>query len=453
MAEVDAFTRLGEKDANQTVLVALAQLQPAPWNPRVITDERFENLCKSILSDPGFMWERPLLANRSGIIYAGNMRYRAVAHLGWPQVPARVVDIPDRLARERALRDNQQWGEWNEDQLGELVYKLQQEGSNLDLLGFEEQALADLLASVGVSTTGGAAEGLQDDPGPQLDKADELGIKWGTAVGQLWEIPSLTVSGRAHRIMCGDSIKPEQVHRLMDGKRSNLMPTDPPYLVDYDGGNHPQSWNGHQKPGQPTEKQWDTYNEADAPTFFDALIRVALAEALTERPAIYQWHAARRASLVEAAWVKNGLLFHQQIIWVKSRKVLGRSHFMWQHEPCMYGWIEGRPPDLKPPASISTIWSIDQQGVSDGTHPTQKPVEVCRWPISWHTKPGALVYEPFSGSGTCLVASEQEGRLCYAMELSPPYVAVALERLKGMGLTPVLVDTVVPPPPPEVQAA
>lgn len=449
----NAYQQLPTEDLTPTTLSPLANLQPAPWNPRIITDERFENLCRSIASDPAFMWERPILANRNGIIYAGNMRYRAVAHLGWPQVPARISDIPDRLARERALRDNQQWGEWQEDQLGELIYGLQQEGADLGLLGFDAKALTDLLDGIGVTTTGGAAEGLQQDPGAQIERADELAAKLGTAVGQLWELPSLTVKGRSHWLLCGDSTDPVQVRRLMNGKRAALMPTDPPYLVDYDGGNHPQSWNGHQKPGQPTDKHWDTYNEADAPLFFDEYLRVALAEALTERPAIYQWHAARRAKIVEEAWIKNGLLFHQQIIWVKARKVLGRSHFMWQHEPCMYGWVEGRPPDLIPPANATTVWQIDQQGVSDNQHPTQKPVEVCRWPITWHTKRGQLVYEPFAGSGTCLVAAEQEGRLCCAMELSPGFVAVVLERLAGMGLTPHLVDTVVPSPHPEAQAA
>jgi hypothetical protein len=131
--------------------VALSRLKPAPWNPRLIKDARFANLCKSIEADPGFLERRPILAMADGTIYAGNMRYRAVAHLGWPDVPAEVEDIPEQLAKERALRDNAAWGE-NEDQaLAEMLYGLQQEGSALDLLGFEDDEIARLLESVGAN--------------------------------------------------------------------------------------------------------------------------------------------------------------------------------------------------------------------------------------------------------------------------------------------------------------
>lgn len=110
---------------------------------------------------------------------------------------------------------------------------------------------------------------------------------------------------------------------------------------------------------------------------------------------------------------------------------------MWQHEPCAYGWVKGKGIDLKPPASERSVWEIDQKGEQDGIHPTQKPVELFARPMRWHLPPGGLEYEPFSGSGTALVAAEQEGRRCYAMEISPAFVAVALERMAGMNLTPV----------------
>src|SRR4051812_17069527 len=118
--------------------VALSRLKPAPWNPRLIRDVRFTNLCTSIEADPDFLEQRPILATSDGTIYAGNMRYRAVAHLGWPDVPAILADIPEQLARERALRDNAQWGEWEDQALAEMLYGLQQDGAALDLLGFED---------------------------------------------------------------------------------------------------------------------------------------------------------------------------------------------------------------------------------------------------------------------------------------------------------------------------
>ncbi len=121
--------------------ISLTALHPAPWNPRSITEERFQNLCDSIRADPDFLWHRPVLAQADGTIYAGNMRYRAAQHLGMETIPAVVEDVSDRLARERALRDNAQWGEWEEEELASLLAQLAAEDSNLDVLGFDERDL------------------------------------------------------------------------------------------------------------------------------------------------------------------------------------------------------------------------------------------------------------------------------------------------------------------------
>jgi ParB family chromosome partitioning protein len=131
--------------------VPLDRLQPAPWNPRTIKEGRFQNLVRSIQADPDFFWRRPILATADGTIYAGNMRYRAAQHVGMPTVPAIIEDIPDRLARERALRDNHQWGDWQDDQLAEMVFALRSGGADVELLGFTEKELAKLLDEVGVS--------------------------------------------------------------------------------------------------------------------------------------------------------------------------------------------------------------------------------------------------------------------------------------------------------------
>src|SRR6185295_6722596 len=114
--------------------VPLTALHPAEWNPRLIKDERFQNLCASIQTDPEFLWRRPVLAQADGSIYAGNMRFRAAQHLGFETIPAVLEDIPDQLARERALRDNAQWGEWQEDEMAELLYRLREEGTDVALL-------------------------------------------------------------------------------------------------------------------------------------------------------------------------------------------------------------------------------------------------------------------------------------------------------------------------------
>jgi DNA modification methylase len=211
----------------------------------------------------------------------------------------------------------------------------------------------------------------------------------------------------------------------MAGERTVVMPTDPPYLVNYQGGNHPQSW--HNQPDV-KDKHWDDYKEGEGSQFVTDFLRVALSEALIENPALYQFHASARQALVEEAWQANGLLVHQQLIWVKSRAVLTHSHYLWQHEPCFYGWVQGKQPARKPPTAATTVWEISQVGESSGLHPTQKPVELIRRMVEYHTEKGELVYEPFAGSGTALIASELTGRKCYALELSPAFCDVVVSR-------------------------
>jgi DNA modification methylase len=137
-----------------------------------------------------------------------------------------------------------------------------------------------------------------------------------------------------------------------------------------------------------------------------------------------------RSEVVFAAWRKLGLLPHQVLIWKKTRSVLTHSHYLWDYEPIMYGWRKGQMPKRKPPADAKAVWEIAskiEDGMS-GLHPTQKPVELMRRPIEYHTLPGDAVYEPFCGSGTALIAAEQTGRSCYAIEQSPAYVEAAVAR-------------------------
>ncbi|MFT7487309.1 MAG: DNA modification methylase [Candidatus Paceibacteria bacterium] len=177
-------------------------------------------------------------------------------------------------------------------------------------------------------------------------------------------------------------------------------------------------------------KHWDDYEgDESGLAFFSTFLEVALRHCI-ERVPVYQWHAHKRQALVERAWEERGLLMHQQIIWAKARGTLGRSHFMWSHEPCFYGWMKGSMPesDRRPPANETTTWEIDQAGELSEDHPTQKPVGIFARPIDWHTRAGELVLEPFSGSGTQIIAAEETSRRCRAMEESPAYVDVAVVR-------------------------
>jgi len=280
-----------------------------------------------------------------------------------------------------------------------------------------------------------------DDPGADIDHRHELQTKWNTARGQLWLIESLSLPGRWHRLLCGDSTSREDVTRVMDGQRALLFATDPPYLVDYDGTNHPHAWN---KPD--TNKDWDdSYHDwddaAQGADLYEGFIAAAVEIAIVENAAWYCWHASVRQALLEHIWNQHGAFLHQQIIWVKDRPILTRSWYMWQHEPCLMGWVKGHKPPRYSETFQYTVWEVPTVPAGEKTdHPTSKPIELFAIPMQQHTRIGDLCYEPFAGSGSQFVAGEQHGRLVYGLELQPEFVAVILERLSGLGLTVRLAD-------------
>lgn len=411
------------------VLVSLDALKPAEWNPRTISDDQFLRLKSAIQQDPNFLWHRPIIAMSDGTIYGGNMRFRAVQALGWTEVPAILEDIPLELAKERALRDNNQFGEWDEKELAEMVYELRLTGKPVDTLGFTDREIAELIESV---SGGETQEPQQRSPG--AEQVEDLRDRWMTEAGQIWTIPTKSGTEINHRILVGDATNPEHVARLFGPFRGSLMQTDPPYLTDYDGGRHASSFG---EISLKREDDWDTFIDIESGVdFYKAFIKNALNH-LDHHAPIYQWFAMLKARIVMDAWEACGLLIHQNIIWVKSNPSLGRSHFMWAHEPCLYGWMQGSQPavDRRPPMSSTTVWEIENRDRIKA-HPTQKPVELFARPMRYHTRRDEITYEPFAGSGSQLVAAEQEMRICYAIEIDPGYVAVCLQRMAELGLDP-----------------
>ncbi len=277
------------------------------------------------------------------------------------------------------------------------------------------------------------------DAEPQIGRADELRKKWGTELGQLWTLGD-------HRLLCGDSTSLSDVTRLMNGEKAVLFATDPPYLVDYDGTNHPgtkvsQNRESLNKDCSETYRDFDRADQGDG--LYDGFIKAAVEIAIREDAAWYCWHASRRQAMVEATWERHGAFVHQQLLWSKDRAILTRSWYLWQHEPCFFGWLRGKKPPKNVSASpLSTVWSLASISRSeDIDHPTIKPVEVFAIPMRQHTEPGDVSYEPFSGSGTQIIAAEQTSRRCFAMEIAPEFVAVALQRFfDATGKTPVLLD-------------
>ena len=286
------------------------------------------------------------------------------------------------------------------------------------------------------------------EPPAQIDKAGELQKKWGTETGQLWRLGE-------HRLLCGDSTRAEDVARLMNGERAVLFATDPPYAVGYTGGSHPQSWGN--KGAANRNKNWtgeyleancaDVRNSEDSGIeLYRRFVDMAINHAIRRDAAWYCWHASRRQMMLESVWNEAGAFVHQQIIWVKTRPVLTYSLYLWQHEPCLFGWIKGEKPKTfraevgkRTDGFPTTVWAVPSSEIETDAHPTSKPCKLFSLPMAMHTEPGDICYEPFSGSGSQLVAAQQLGRRCFAIEKSPPFVAVVLERMAVLGLKPQLV--------------
>ncbi|MCC6457261.1 MAG: site-specific DNA-methyltransferase [Caldilineaceae bacterium] len=278
--------------------------------------------------------------------------------------------------------------------------------------------LAGLAKDAGL---GGGEEG-NADAAPQFDRAEELRAQWNVESGQLWQLGE-------HLLICGDATDSAVVTRLMGDNRAALFATDPPYLVDYDGNNHPHKWDEEDKNKDWSEsyKDWDRAVEGDG--LYDGFVSVAIQHAILPNAAWYCWHASRRQAMLEAVWEKHSAFVHQQIIWMKDRPVLTRSWYMWRHEPCFFGWVRGRKPPRHAEDYPHSVWEIPTIAPGQETlHPTSKPLELFMIPMRQHTLPGEICYEPFSGSGSQILAAENLGRRCRAVEKAPEYVAVALQR-------------------------
>ena len=401
--------------------VALSQLLPAPYNPRIELkpgDPVFEQLKRSI---ENFGIVEPIVWNkRTRHVVGGHQRLSVLQALGHTHAEVAVVDLTPEREKTLNLALNKIQGGWDEHKLALLLQDLGQTPDlDVSLTGFQDREITELLARANIGTLS-AGDDNAFDQNAALDTNHPAVTRPG----------ELLVLGQ-HRLLCGDSTKTEDVARVMNGERAILFATDPPYMVGYDGTNHPPSRSGGKK-----NKNWSgtygvTWDDAEAnPEFYDKFIGAAVAAAIAPRAAWYMWHASRRQAMVEAAWQKHGAFVHCQIIWTKNRPVLTRTWYGWQHEPCFFGWIQGKKPPRTASSVLSTVWPIDTipNGEQRPDHPTPKPLQVFETPILQHTRAGEICYEPFMGSGTQLIAAQKLGRRCFGLEISPHYCDVIVRR-------------------------
>lgn len=377
--------------------------KPYPGNPR-LNDDAVEAVAASIRT---FGWRQPIVVDADGVIICGHTRLKAAQKLGLEKVPVHVAkDLsPDQVKAYR-LADNKvaELAEWNMELLPIEIGELQSAEFDLSLLGFDQDELAKLLGTE-------EKEGLS-----ARDEVPELPAEPITQTGDLWLLGE-------HKLLCGDSTDPACVARLMGKEQARLVSTDPPYLVDYTG----------ERPND-SGKDWTaSFREIDI-TDPDRFFRATFTNVLTvlaPHSAIYCWHAHKRQSLLAKVWEDLGILSHQQIVWVKPTAVFGRVFWHFRHEPCMMGWVQGSAPEHDGDQTFNSVWEIDWEGkqrIVGNEHPTQKPVEIFARPIRKHTRIGDVCFEPFSGSGSQLIAAEQLQRRCYAMEISPIFVDVGVKR-------------------------
>ena len=302
----------------------LSRLKPYERNPRLHSDDQVAKVAASIVK---FGWTVPVLVTDDGEIVAGHGRLLAAQYLGLEEAPIiRIGHLDPDEVRGYRLADNQLVlaGEWNEEFLAGEVHELNAVGFDLSVLGFDEDFLDELMAPVG---DGGDLPGEDVIPEPPANPVSRPGDLW--------------VLGK-HRLLCGDSTKAADVRRLMNGERAILFATDPPYLVDYDGTNHPGKTKADETP---KNKDWSaTYavtwdDSSQGPELYEGFIKAAIDHAILPNAAWYCWHASRRQAMVEEVWVKCGAFVHQQIIWTKTKPVLVRMHYLWAHEPCFFGWV------------------------------------------------------------------------------------------------------------------
>ncbi len=395
------------------------RLVPYARNPRQ-NDEAVDQMCGAIQT---FGFKIPIVAKSDGMIVDGHLRLKAARRLGLEMVPVVLADdLTETQIKAFRILANQSanWADWDEELLRLELVDLQEADFDMEQVGFSDEELADLMGPLeGEGEGGTGSEGANDEiPEPPPNPVSRPGDLW--ILGE-------------HRLLCGDSTKAEDVIRLMNGERAILFATDPPYLVDYDGTNHPKGRNG-QKGGKDWSSSygitWD--DSSQGPELYEGFIQAAMEHAIEPNAAWYCWHASKRQAMVEAVWEKMDALTHQQIIWRKSNTILTRTHYLWKHEPCFFGWIQGnRPPRLEDAEPTPTVWDMDTlTGDERPEHPTPKPLEAFGIPMRQHVTKGGLCYEPFSGSGSQIVAGEANGRRVYAMEISPVYVDVAVKRFQ-----------------------
>ena len=374
----------------------IGELRPADYNPRKKLkpgDKEYEKIRNSIRE---FGYVEPIIVNYDMTVIGGHQRLTVLKDLGYTEVQCVELHIEDE-SKVKALNIalNKITGAWNEQLLADLLVDLQDAQFNLDLTGFEPPEIEQLFSKVH------SKEVREDD----FDVEAELKRPTVSQLGDVWTL------GR-HRVVCGDSTLPETYAQLMEGRKANLVLTDPPYNVDVE-----------ETAGKIKN---DNMSDADFYKFLFAMF-VNVEQNMEQDASIYVFHADTQGLTFRRAFADAGFYLSGCCIWKKNALVLGRSPYQWQHEPCLFGWKKGGRHQWYSDRKQTTIWEYDRPKASKD-HPTMKPVALMAYPIKNSTMTNCIVLDPFLGSGSTLIACEETGRICCGVELDEKFVDVIVRR-------------------------
>lgn len=381
--------------------IAVEKLNPAKYNPRKDLkpgDPEYEKLKRSIET---FGYVEPVIWNKkTGNIVGGHQRFKVLKHQGAKEIECVVVDIS--LDEEKALNValNKVSGEWDMPKLADILDELDKSMFDISLTGFDAAEIEDLFSKV-------HDKDVSDD-NFDADKALEEIEEPITKVGDLW------ILGK-HKLICGDSTKYSDVEKLMNGKKANMCVTDPPYNVNYSAGK---------------ENERVIKNDSmDDKSFHEFLLAAFknIYMVLDDGAGAYVFHGDTEGLNFRKAFKESGFHLSSVCVWVKQSLVLGRSDYQFQHEPVLYGWKPTGKHRWYSDRKQTTVWNFDRPSKSPD-HPTMKPVPLIAYPIQNSSMTNCIVYEPFAGSGSTLIACEQTERICYAVELDEKYCDVIVKR-------------------------
>lgn len=375
--------------------IKIADLVPASYNPRKALkpgDREFEKIKRSIQE---FGYCEPIIVNSDMTIIGGHQRVTVLQELGYDEIDCVVIDIDKTKEKALNVALNKITGEWNKELLADLIADLQDSDFDVTFTGFDPPEIEQLMNSV-------HDKDIVED---EFDIDAQLEKPTISKEGDLWLLGE-------HRLVCGDSTLPETYELLMDGKKANLVVTDPPYNVDYEGSA------GKIKNDKMVEEQFEKF-------LFAAFVNME--QCMMDDASIYVFHSDSHGLAFRRSFEDAGFYLSGCCIWKKNSLVLGRSPYQWLHEPVLFGWKKGGRHQWYAGRKETTIWEYDKPKKND-LHPTMKPINLIAYPIRNSSMSNCIVLDPFGGSGSTLIASDQLKRICYTIELDPRYVDVIVHR-------------------------